>query len=219
MIIHKEGYASICFVLTVSLLLSITLLLISDFALYSYIISFILVGFAIFVISFFRVPVREKKGSATLVSAPADGKVIIIKEVEEPEYFKGRVLQVSIFMSVFNVHANWYPITGKVCYFKYHPGDYLIAKHPKASIHNERSSIAIRNEHGCEVLCRQIAGLIARRIVCYTKPNTEVKAGEELGFIKFGSRADLFFPLGTKINVKLGDRVVGSETIIAEINK
>jgi phosphatidylserine decarboxylase len=156
-------------------------------------------------------------GSGTLVSAPADGKIVIVGEVEEPEYFKGKRIQVSVFMSFFNVHVNWFPISGEVVHYKYHPGKYVAAFYPKSSEKNERTTIVIRNENGTEILTRQIAGLVARRVVCYAQKGKMVEAGGPEGFIKFGSRADIFLPLDAKINVKVGDKVVGSETIIAEI--
>jgi len=174
---------------------------------------------SIFFISFFREPVRHPSGDSHLVTAPADGRIVIIKEVEEPEYFSGKRLQVSVFMSFFNVHINWVPITGKVSFFKYHPGNYLVAWHPKSSTKNERTTVVFKNEDGTEVLCRQIAGLFARRVVCYAEYEKPMTSGEKLGFIKFGSRADLFLPLGTKLNVKIGDKVTGSETVVAELSK
>ncbi|MDY5823593.1 MAG: phosphatidylserine decarboxylase, partial [Candidatus Coprenecus sp.] len=135
------------------------------------------------------------------------------------EYFHDRRLQVSVFMSFFNVHINWAPITGIISFFRYHPGNYLAAWHPKSSTKNERTTIVLKNEDGTEVLCRQIAGLFARRVVCYAEYQKPFKAGEQIGFIKFGSRADLFLPLDTKINVKIGDKVTGSETIVAQLAK
>ena len=151
------------------------------------------------------------------ITAPADGKVVIIQEVEEPEYFHGRRLQISVFMSFFDVHVNWAPVSGTVSFYRYHRGSYLAAWHSKSSTKNERTTIAFRNEDGTEVLCRQIAGLFARRVVCYAEYDKKFKAGQQIGFIKFGSRADVFLPLGTKINVSVGDKVVGAETIIAEL--
>lgn len=183
------------------------------------ILTFIPIGFGIFFIAFFRDPKRNPTGDSHKVTAAADGKIVIIKEVEEPEYFHDKRIQVSIFMSFFNVHINWAPISGVVSFFKYHRGNYLAAWHPKSSTKNERTTIVFQNEDGTEILCRQIAGLFARRVVCYAEYEKKFGAGEQIGFIKFGSRADIFLPLDTKINVKIGDKVIGSETVIAELQK
>lgn len=217
--IHKEGYASIFIVFLVSAGISYLCLDLLNYHAAAWIIPIILFAFALFVVSFFRVPVRMPKGNNYDVSAPADGKIVIIQEVEEPEYFQGKRLQVSIFMSFFNVHANWFPITGLISFYKYHPGNYLAAWHPKSSTKNERTTIVLKNEDGTEVLCRQIAGLCARRVVCYAKKDKCFNAGDEIGFIKFGSRADLFLPLGTEVLVKKGDKVIGAETIVARLKK
>ena len=157
---------------------------------------------------------RKVTASENEVVAPADGKVVVIEEVEETEYFKDKRLQVSIFMSPINVHVNRYPINGKVQYAKYHPGKYLVAWHPKSSIENERTTVVVENDK-IAVLFRQIAGALARRIVMYSKQNDIAIKGEDFGFIKFGSRVDLFFPLGTKIEVQLNQVVIGNKTIIA----
>jgi phosphatidylserine decarboxylase len=154
------------------------------------------------------------EASENEVVAPADGKVVVIEEVEETEYFKDKRLQVSIFMSPINVHVNRYPINGKVQYAKYHPGKYLVAWHPKSSTENERTTVVVENDK-IAVLFRQIAGALARRIVMYSKENDTAKKGEDFGFIKFGSRVDLFFPIGTKINVELDQVVKGNKTVIA----
>ncbi len=151
------------------------------------------------------------------VICPADGKVVVIEEVEETEYLKDKRIQVSVFMSPVNVHVNRNPIAGMVKYFKYHPGKYLVAWHPKSSTENERTTIAIENPEGVTVLFRQIAGALARRIVWYVKEGQEVEQGAQFGFIKFGSRVDIFLPVGTKINVALGDKVKGGRTILAEL--
>ena len=169
------------------------------------------------VLQFFRNPKREAICDINCVLAPVDGKVVVIEEVEEPEYFKNKRLQVSIFMSPFNVHVTRYPMSGIIKYSKYHPGKYLVAWHPKASTENERTTIVIENERFGEVLYRQIAGALAKRIVNYAEVATKVTQGTDAGFIKFGSRVDLFFPLGTKINVNIGDKVKGAKNIIATI--
>lgn len=215
--VHKEGYKTIFITLTLAIIFSIIALDIFDYTMWAWVAVALFIGFTIFIPSFFRVPVRVANGSGTLVSAPADGKVVIVEEVEEPEYFKGKRIQVSVFMSFFNVHVNWFPVSGEVVHYKYHPGKYVAAFYPKSSEKNERTTIVIRNENGTEVLTRQIAGLFARRVVCYAQKGKKVEAGGPEGFIKFGSRADIFLPLDAKLNVKVGDKVVGSESIIAEI--
>ena len=150
------------------------------------------------------------------IIAPADGKVVVIEETFEPEYFKDKRLQVSIFMSPLNVHVNRNPISGVVKYMKYHPGKYLVAWHPKSSTENERTTLVIANEK-TELLMRQIAGALARRICFYVKEGDPVKQNEEFGFIRFGSRVDVFFPLGTKVDVKIGDIVQGGMTVLAHL--
>ena len=215
--VHKEGYKTIFITLTLAIIFSIIALDIFDYTMWAWVAVALFIGFTIFILSFFRVPVRVANGSGTLVSAPADGKVVIVEEVEEPEYFKGKRIQVSVFMSFFNVHVNWFPVSGEVVHYKYHPGKYVAAFYPKSSEKNERTTIVIRNENGTEVLTRQIAGLFARRVVCYAQKGKKVEAGGPEGFIKFGSRADIFLPLDAKLKVKVGDKVVGSASIIAEI--
>ena len=165
---------------------------------------------------FFRLPMRSNKAAENELVSPCDGKVVVIEEVEEGEYFKDRRLQISVFMSPVNVHVNWVPCNGEVSYVKYHPGKYLVAWHPKSSTENERSTIVFRHSNRHEVLVRQIAGALARRIVYYMRPQQKVSINEELGFIKFGSRVDLYLPIGTKVKVKLGDKVTGNQTVLAE---
>jgi len=172
----------------------------------------------VLVIQFFRVPKRQKSFDVNEVSCPADGKIVVIEETEETEYFKDRRIQVSIFMSPFNMHANFYPISGKIRYQKYHPGKFLVAWNPKSSIENERTSMVIENEHGHQILIRQVAGALARRICYYDEEGTAVLQGSELGFIKFGSRVDLFLPLDTKIDVQIGDKVKAILTRIGNLN-
>ncbi len=153
----------------------------------------------------------------TIVVAPADGKVVVIEETGENEYFNDRRIQISIFMSPLNVHINRYPISGKVVYFKYHEGDYLVAWHPKSSTHNERTTIVVKSPSGIELLLRQIAGTVARRVVCYSKINSDVIQGDQLGFIKFGSRVDVFLPLSAKIDVELNQKVLANNTVLAHL--
>ncbi|MDR3184134.1 MAG: phosphatidylserine decarboxylase family protein [Prevotellaceae bacterium] len=175
-----------------------------------------LIGIFFMMIYFFRVPSRTPVCDDKAVIAPADGTVVIVEEVEENEYLKCKCMQVSIFMSIFNVHINWFPVSGTVEYQRHHHGKYLVAWHPKSSEKNERTTIVV-NHHGTKILFRQIAGYIARRIVCYAKESMPVEQGQETGFIKFGSRVDLFLPLDAKINVKLGEKVKGTRTVIARI--
>lgn len=170
------------------------------------------------IIQFFRIPKRLFKGLDNEIISPADGKVVVIEEVDEAEYFNDRRIQVSIFMSPLNVHANFNPISGIVKYVKYHPGLFLVAWHPKSSTDNERSTFVVEHSSGKEVLFRQIAGAVARRICYYIQPGDKVKAGEEYGFIKFGSRIDLLLPLDARINVKIGDKVKGQVTKIGELD-
>ncbi len=213
--IHKEGR----FFLIVSLIICLLLNLINTQLQNSFIKILSLLSTFVFVFSlyFFRVrPIMINKDEKNIYS-PCDGKIVVIEETIENEYYKEKKLQVSIFMSPLNVHNNLYPISGKIKYIKYHPGKYLFAWNPKASTDNERSTIVIENK-SISVLCRQIAGALARRIVTYSKLNADVNCGEELGFIKFGSRVDLFLPIGTKINPKIGDNVTGGESIIAKFS-
>jgi phosphatidylserine decarboxylase len=173
------------------------------------------VVFLIIVLQFFRNPKRLVSINDNHVIAPVDGKVVVIEEVFEPEYFKDQRLQVSIFMSPINVHVTRYPVNGLVKYSKYHPGKYLVAWHPKASTENERTTIVVENSVFGEILYRQIAGALAKRIVNYAVEGSEVVQGEDAGFIKFGSRVDLYFPIGTIVNVKLNEVAVGGKTIVA----
>lgn len=215
--IHKEGGSIITMSFVFALILGGGSFYFGGSTVLSWILTVIPVGFGIFFICFFRDPKRTPTGDGHKVTAPADGKIVIIQEVDEDEYFHDRRLQVSVFMSFFNVHINWAPISGIVSFFRYHRGNYLAAWHPKSSTKNERTTIVFKNEDGTEVLCRQIAGLFARRVVCYAEYEKPFKAGEQIGFIKFGSRADVFLPIGTKVNVSIGDKVTGSETVIAEL--
>ena len=213
--IHKEGYKII---LVVFVVLTITLAIIDWFLpqqTYFHFVFYIAVFvFFIFVLRFFRNPKRLVLYNENVILAPADGKIVVIDEVEEKEYFKDRRLQVSVFMSPMNVHKNWYPIKGTVKYFKYHPGKFLVAWHPKSSDLNERTTVVVESPLHQTILIRQIAGAVAQRIVCYARPNDIVNQGDELGFIKFGSRVDLFLPLGTKIEVSLNQKVKGNITVI-----
>ena len=190
-----------------------------DWAWLYYLLTLAVIVFFFLVVQFFRVPNITPKFDVNDILCPADGKVVVIEEVEETEYFKDRRIQVSIFTSPLNVHANFNPISGLVKYVKYHPGLFLVAWHPKSSTDNERSTIVIEHESGQEVLFRQVAGAVARRICYYVKPGQQVTTGGEYGFIKFGSRIDLYLPLGTKIDVKINDVVKGRITKIGELSK
>ncbi len=170
------------------------------------------------VLNFFRCPLRAYEGEEQgAVVAPADGKVVCIEEVYEGEYFRDRRLMVSIFMNLFNVHANWTPVSGRVQYVRHHDGNYHVAWLPKASIENERATVVIRTPEGTDVMARQIAGAMARRVVTYFQEGDEVEIDEHLGFIKFGSRVDVFLPLGTKVEVKVGQKTTGNETLICTL--
>ena len=185
-------------------------------ALVSYPICAILLfimGFALF---FFRVPQRNVVPGDNVVTSVADGKIVVIEKVYEPEHLKSECIQVSVYMDFFNVHVNYWPISGEVTYYKYHPGKYLLAFLPKASELNEHSSMAIRNEHG-EVFYKQLAGTFARRIICYAKPGNQEIKGEQCGIIRFGSRIDMYLPLDAEIKVKMGEHVRACETVIAEL--
>ena len=213
---HKEGYKIIAF--TFLFVLS-GILLSEKFVELIWLqkgIQIFLLLFLIIVLQFFRNPKRVTKINDNQIIAPVDGKVVVIEEVEEPEYFKGKKLQVSIFMSPINVHVTRYALSGLVKYSKYHPGKYLVAWHPKASTEYERTTIVIENNTFGEVLYRQIAGALAKRIVNYAEEGEKVVQGTDAGFIKFGSRVDLYLPLNTNLAVKIGDKVKGGEQVIAE---
>ncbi|MAB85187.1 MAG: phosphatidylserine decarboxylase family protein [Cryomorphaceae bacterium] len=169
------------------------------------------------VLQFFRNPKRSTTSNFNEIIAPADGKIVIIEECIEHEYLKDKRMLISIFMSPFNVHVNRAPISGKVVYTNYHPGKYLVAWNPKSSLLNERTSVVMENKITGPVLFRQIAGAVARRIAIYCKPNQQLQAGEEFGFIRFGSRMDIFLPLNSEIMVKIGDKPIGGETVIARV--
>jgi phosphatidylserine decarboxylase len=214
--IHPEGKRLINILFGLLLMLYATLFLLTDNRLIIGITIIFSQLVFLFFVQFFRNPTRNTPINPKHVIAPADGKVVVIEEVEEPEYFEGKRKQVSIFMSPFNVHSNRNPVSGIVKYFKYHPGLYLVAWHPKSSTENERTTVVLETPEGHEVLFRQIAGALARRICWYVKEGDKVQQGNEFGFIKFGSRVDIFLPLDAKVLVNLGDKPVGGETVIAE---
>ncbi len=177
--------------------------------------TIVLLSFWLFIIAFFREPRRVVIHDDELIFSPCDGRVVVTEVVMEDEYLKREMMQISIFMSVTNVHVNWVPIGGVVEYFKYHPGRFLVAWHPKSSTENERTTTVVRHKSGEKVLFRQVAGLIARRIVSYMKVGADVKQNKVCGFIKFGSRIDLLIPKDSELLVEIGDRVIGSQTPIA----
>jgi phosphatidylserine decarboxylase len=218
MAIHKEGYKILAVGFIILLLLNIVVDIIwSDSSLVKWTFVILSLLLYVFILFFFRLPARNLDPDPELIYAPADGKVVVIEETVENEYFKDNRLQISIFMSPFNVHSNRYPVSGTIKYVKYHPGNYMVAWHPKSSELNERSSIVIETEKGTEILIRQIAGAVARRIVTYAKKDQTVTQGDELGFIKFGSRVDVFLPLGTEIEVPILQQVKANKSIIAKI--
>lgn len=216
--IHKEGYG----ILTGSLIiLAIINYLIAQLypgniiSLMSLFLSGIIY---ILFLQFFRYPIREVVKNANHILAPADGKIVVIEKTKESEYLKDERIQISIFMSPVNVHANWSPMQGEVSYVKYHPGKYLVAWHPKASTENERSTIAVKNGE-IEVLFRQIAGALARRIKYYVSEGQRIEQGESFGFIKFGSRVDVFLPTNAEIKVALDEKVIGQKTVLAVLKQ
>ncbi len=214
--IHREGYVHILIATILWIVLAWTA---NHFIPPSYFIITAIITFVLFlvwfwVVAFFRIPSRNFVHGEQKIIAPADGKVVVIEETYESEYFNDNRLQVSIFMSPVNVHVNRNPVSGVIKYMKYHKGKYLVAWHPKSSTENERTTLVIGNDRG-DILLRQIAGAMARRIKFYVEENDIVKQNEEFGFIRFGSRVDVFLPLGTKVNVNIGDNVKGGVTVLA----
>ncbi len=216
--IHREGLATIF--ITVAVLFGLNWAVqhfLPEPVIVQQLVLFVSTVFLLIILQFFRNPPRHTVLNEQHVISPADGKVVVIEEVEEPEYFKGKRLQISVFMSPFNVHVNRNPVSGIVSYFKYHPGKYLVAWHPKSSTENARTTTVIKTKSEQEVLFRQIAGALAKRICWYVKEGQPVQQGGEMGFIKFGSRVDIFLPLDAKVNVQLNQKVTGGETVLAEI--
>jgi phosphatidylserine decarboxylase len=214
--IHREGYR---YILIATILWIALGWVASHFIPPTYfwltaIITFLLFLVWFWVVAFFRIPSRNFVHGENKIIAPADGKVVVIEETYEPEYFKDKRLQISIFMSPINVHVNRNPVSGVVKYMKYHKGRYLVAWHPKSSTENERTTLVLGNDRG-DILLRQIAGAMARRICFYVQENDIVKQNDEFGFIRFGSRVDVFLPVGTPVNVSIGDTVKGGVTVLA----
>lgn len=213
---HKEGRIIIIGFFILFCIISIALwqYIPSPYSIIAILPFWVLYGFVLW---FFRNPIRKNSAHPLDIIAPVDGKVVVVEEVEENEYIKGRCKQVSIFMSPLNVHVCRYPLLGKVIFTQYHPGKFLVAYHPKSSELNERTTVVVEAENGKKVLFRQIAGAVARRIVMYAKDGDHAEPGKEYGFIKFGSRVDLFLPLDTEILVKVGDKTLGGVQKIAEL--
>ncbi|MFT7332267.1 MAG: phosphatidylserine decarboxylase [Sphingobacteriales bacterium] len=218
MTIHKEGYIPLAITITVLSLLNLG---VSEFLGDIPFVQSAFLGFSAFVfiliLQFFRSPKRTTVANPDHIIAPADGKVVVIEEVIEGEYFNEKRIQISIFMSPLNVHVNRSPVGGVVKHFQYNPGKYLVAWHPKSSTENERTTAVVQTEKGIEILFKQIAGAVARRIKWYIKPGDKIGQGEEYGFIKFGSRVDIHVPVGTEINVNMNQVVRGGETVIATL--
>lgn len=214
MTIHKAGYSLLIKILLILIAINLVVyyFIPNPTVVHTILISSIIIY--LFIVNFFRFPNRVIIQDDNTILAPADGKIVVIEETEEPEYFKDRRIQVSIFMNIFNVHINWFPINGIIQYFKYHKGNFAAAYLPKSSTENERTTIVIEGNNGQTVLMRQIAGAMAKRIVSYAPVGGKARQDQHAGFIKFGSRVDLFLPLDTKIEVKLGQKTTGSQTVI-----
>jgi phosphatidylserine decarboxylase len=214
MTLHREGFSIIFYTLLALVGLNGLLEYVAPGTWYTATIEVLSLIFFVLIVQFFRNPSRTTPNDDNAIIAPADGKVVVIEEVEETEYIKGKCRQISIFMSPVNVHVNRYPVSGEVLYEKYHPGKYLVAWHPKSSTENERTTVVVAHKNG-NVLFRQIAGALAKRIVNYAKVGHKATAGAEFGFIKFGSRIDIYLPLEAKVTVNLNQKTTGGETIIA----
>jgi phosphatidylserine decarboxylase len=215
--IHREGIKISAIIFVALLVLNMIVFLLAGTALLFWMLLPASLPIMIFILRFFRNPHRTASFSPGVVYSPADGKVVVVEETNEEEYLGDRRIQISIFMSVWNVHINWFPVSGLISYYKYHPGKFLLARHPKSSTDNERNTVVVKNEKGIEILIRQIAGAVARRIISYAETGNKVNEGHEMGFIRFGSRVDVFLPLNSKILVRPGQRVRGLDTAIAEI--
>jgi phosphatidylserine decarboxylase len=217
MTIHREGFTIIGMtILILAVLNAAVYYFLSDIPYVMPSFAVLSIAFFFIILQFFRVPARHQSLGEKLIIAPCDGKVVVIEDTVENEFFKEKRKQVSIFMSPINVHVNWYPISGSVKYLRYHEGKYLVAWHPKASTENERTTVVIEKEGRYNILLRQIAGALAKRIVYYPHEGDMVKQCAELGFIKFGSRVDLYLPLDAKINVSIGQKTTGGVTVIGE---
>lgn len=218
--IHPKGYKIIGYTAIIVLVPAILVHFLFPSLTFLFVFMyFVAACILIWAISFFRVPHREVNTTADTIVSSADGTVVAIEEVYESEYFKDNRILVSVFMSPLNVHINWFPFDGTIAYVKYHAGKFLVANHPKSSTENERNTIVVKDNKGREVLVRQIAGLLARRIVCFVQAGDTGKRGEEFGLIRFGSRIDFYMPVGTEIIVKLGDKTKGNITVLGKFQK
>jgi phosphatidylserine decarboxylase len=218
MTIHREGYKTIiiAFLFVAAVLLALNDILVGQ-SWFHYTMYGLGLWFFIMIVRFFRSPARQANVGDKVILCPADGKIVVIERTIEPEYFKDERIQVSIFMSATNVHVNWFPVGGEIVYYYYHPGKHMVAFNPKASLENERATTVIQDDYHNRILVRQIAGAMARRIKCYPKVGEPVTQGDELGFIKFGSRVDLLLPVDTQLDIKLGQKVTGKQTIIGHL--
>ena len=220
MYIHKKGYGVISTVIIIAAIIVAAVFLLIPLKWLQIAIAAFCSVIVVWAFTFFRVPTnRTTTIEENAVVSAADGEVVVIEEVEETEYFHDKRIQVSIFMSAYNVHVNWFPMNGVVSYYKYHPGKKLFAINPKSSELNERNTLVVKDDQGREVLFRQIAGVMARRIICHVDKGATAKVGEEFGLIRFGSRVDFFLPLDAKVNVKIGDKVKGKITVLAHLLK
>ena len=218
MYIHKKGYGVISAVVLIAAVIVVAAFFLIPLMWLKVIIAAFCSVVVFWSFTFFRVPTcRRTTIEENAVVSAADGEVVVIEEVEEKEYFHDKRIQVSIFMSAYNVHVNWFPMNGEVSYYKYHPGKKLFAINPKSSELNERNTLVVKDEQGREVLFRQIAGVMARRIICHVDKGSPAKVGEEFGLIRFGSRVDFFLPLDAELNVKIGDKVRGKISVLAHL--
>ncbi|MBP5210670.1 MAG: phosphatidylserine decarboxylase family protein [Bacteroidales bacterium] len=216
--IHKEGRRIILANLILWVAVAIAIWLWGDKDTTKIVITSVALFMSVFILYFFRIPERTPNLDESLVISPADGKVVNVREIEETEYFNGPCRQISVFLSFFNVHITWFPVGGLVSYYKYHPGKYLFAFLPKSSVKNEHTTVVVKTNNGAEVMFRQIAGIVARRIVCYADQGDDAVQASEAGFIKFGSRLDIFVPMDAEILVKIGDKVRGQLSALAKLN-
>ena len=220
MYIHKKGYGVISTVIIIAAIIVVTAFLLIPLKWLQIAIAAFCSVIVVWAFTFFRVPTnRTTTIEENAVVSAADGEVVVIEEVEETEYFHDKRIQVSIFMSAYNVHVNWFPMNGVVSYYKYHPGKKLFAINPKSSELNERNTLVVKDDQGREVLFRQIAGVMARRIICHVDKGATAKVGEEFGLIRFGSRVDFFLPIDSEVKVKIGDKVKGKITVLAHLLK
>ncbi len=214
--IHREGRTSVILAVAAWCLACLLAYLLVGYGA-ALLVGLLLLPPVLFVLRFFRYPERSCPRASGAVYAPCDGEVVVVEKVFEPEFLQAECMQISIFMSVWNVHANWYPVGGRVVYEKYHKGKFLVAWLPKSATENERTTVVLERADGRRVLLRQVAGAVARRIVCYSRAEEQVEQGNELGFIKFGSRVDIYLPLDADIRVKVGDRTTAPQTELAVI--